>query len=304
MNRLLALLLVLATTAALAAPPAQTPTLPEALDLDAMARAKDAPPGSAGQATSDAEHPEQQAGTADDPAAAEEAGDAGATPELDEEASELFEAADAADAEAQDTPAAAEDAAGDAAEAEDPAVAEAATEAAGDETPNAAAGIAEEASDLFEEEAAAEGAAEDEPAGTSEAVAADADEEAPVEEGGAGAEQAPTDADREQGDRCRERAEDLLDAAERGDYTAATREFDASMKATLPAAKFGEAWRSLGQFGKLQARGQPHPGMGQGYYVVTIPLVFEKANLYAQIACDGEGAIAGFYVKPLDAHQP
>lgn len=319
MNRLPALLLVLATTAALAAPPAETPTAPETLDLDAMARAKDAPPGSAGKATPDPEHQEHQADADDDPSAAGKAGDAGSTPGPDEDASDLFEAEAAAEADAEDTAAAAEDDAGDAAEVDDPAADDVATDADGDETSKAATDIPGEASDLLEAEAAAEdgadstGIAEDEPAEADEPVGEDADndpvdegadEEAFVEDGDAGAEEAPTEADREQGDRCRQRAEDLLDAAERGDYGAATREFDASMKAALPAAKFGEAWQSLGQFGKLQARGQSHPGMGQGYYVVTIPLVFEKANLYAQIACNGEGAIAGFYVKPLDAHQP
>ena len=36
--------------------------------------------------------------------------------------------------------------------------------------------------------------------------------------------------------------------------------------------------------------GQPWP---------LVPLVFEKANLYAQVSCGSDGRIAGFYVKPL-----
>ncbi|MEP6510438.1 MAG: DUF3887 domain-containing protein [Dokdonella sp.] len=99
---------------------------------------------------------------------------------------------------------------------------------------------------------------------------------------------------------CEERAKSLLDAAQKGDYATATRDFDAKMRAGLPPAKFKQAWESLAQFGALSARGQSHPATSNGYIAVTIPLIFEKANLYAQIACGSDGRIAGFYVKPLD----
>ena len=99
---------------------------------------------------------------------------------------------------------------------------------------------------------------------------------------------------------CESRAAALLDAAEKGDFAAATRDFDAKMRSALPAAKLKKAWDSLAQFGALKARGQPHPATGKGYLVVTIPLIFDKANLYAQTACGSDGRIAGFFVKPLE----
>ena len=99
---------------------------------------------------------------------------------------------------------------------------------------------------------------------------------------------------------CEARASGLLDAAQKGDYVAAVRDFDAKMRSAMPAVKFKQAWESLAQFGALQARGQSHPAIGEGYLIVTIPLVFEKANLYARIACGSDGRIAGFYVKPLE----
>lgn len=71
------------------------------------------------------------------------------------------------------------------------------------------------------------------------------------------------------------------------------------MRTALPVPKFREKWQSLAQFGALEARGQPHPATLDGYIAVTIPLVFDKANLYAQVACGSDGRIAGFYVKPL-----
>lgn len=98
---------------------------------------------------------------------------------------------------------------------------------------------------------------------------------------------------------CEARATALLDAAQKGDYATATRDFDAKMRTAMPLPKFKQAWESLGQFGPLQARGQSHPMKGDGYIAITIPLIFDKANLYAQIACGSDGRIAGFYVKPL-----
>jgi hypothetical protein len=33
-------------------------------------------------------------------------------------------------------------------------------------------------------------------------------------------------------------------------------------------------------------------------------MVFEKANLYAQVSCGSDGRVAGFYVKPLEIPAP
>ncbi|MFC5488177.1 DUF3887 domain-containing protein [Dokdonella soli] len=98
---------------------------------------------------------------------------------------------------------------------------------------------------------------------------------------------------------CETNATSLLDAAEKGDYAAATKDFDAKMRSALPVPKFKQAWESLAQFGALQARGQSHASENEGYVAITIPLIFERANLYAQVACGSDGLIAGFYVKPL-----
>lgn len=106
-------------------------------------------------------------------------------------------------------------------------------------------------------------------------------------------------AERRLADACTARANALLDAAQKQDYEKATRDFDAKMRTALPVPKFREKWQSLAQFGALEARGQPHPATLDGYIAVTIPLVFDKANLYAQVACGSDGRIAGFYVKPL-----
>lgn len=111
---------------------------------------------------------------------------------------------------------------------------------------------------------------------------------------------APDDAERRLGAACEARAKSLLDSAQKGDYVTAIHDFDAKMRTALPEPKFKQAWESLAQFGALTARGQSHIAKGQDYLAVTVPLIFEKANLYAQVACGSDGRIAGFYVKPLD----
>ena len=98
---------------------------------------------------------------------------------------------------------------------------------------------------------------------------------------------------------CQARATSLLDDAEKSDFRGATSAFDAKMRTALPPQKLKEAWDQLSQFGKLVARGQSHLSSGEGYTLVMIPLIFEKANLVAQIACGTDGRIAGFYVKPV-----
>ena len=95
---------------------------------------------------------------------------------------------------------------------------------------------------------------------------------------------------------CAARAASLLDDAAKADYGSATRDFNAKMRTDMPAPKFKQQWESLAQFGKLVARGQSHLGTGEGYTLVMIPLIFEKTNLVAQIACGSDGRIAGFHV--------
>ena len=137
-------------------------------------------------------------------------------------------------------------------------------------------------------------------AGT-EATAEEAVEVAPADVTAETAPDAPGAgaAGRRQADACIGRTRSLLDAAQAGDFEKATHDFDAKMRGALTPEQFRQNWTSLAQFGRFSARGQAHPASHEGYVVVTVPLVFEKANLYAQVSCGSDGRIAGFYVKPL-----
>lgn len=98
---------------------------------------------------------------------------------------------------------------------------------------------------------------------------------------------------------CTNAAGAIIDNLEKGDAKAATADFDATMQANLSADKLAAAWQQVGsQFGKLQSRGTPQSAMYQGHTIVVLPLQFAKGGLNAQMACDADGKIAGFYMRP------
>jgi hypothetical protein len=99
---------------------------------------------------------------------------------------------------------------------------------------------------------------------------------------------------------CDDMSAAMLDALEKGDYKAATSNFDDQMRANLDAKKLGQAWASTSaQLGALQSRGFPQAAMYQELFIVVTPLYFEKGGLKAQVVCDAENKIAGFHIQPL-----
>lgn len=232
---------------------------PQEIDVDAMARAKDGKPTEPLVAPAAAQAPTAVGEAAHAEAAAPAAGESAPADSATPAAVEAAPVDAAAPAADEAAPAAATDTAAPA-----PAPADAAPAPAPEATPNAAEDVA--------------------PATRPSPLAPPP---------------APNALEKSLAAACEARATALLDAAQKADYASATRDFDARMRTALPPPKFQQAWESLAQFGHLQARGQSHPMKGDGYIAITIPLVFDKANLYAQIACGSDGRIAGFYVKPL-----
>lgn len=101
---------------------------------------------------------------------------------------------------------------------------------------------------------------------------------------------------------CEQLSHAFLDDLANGDFHAASTSFDDRMKGALSGDKLGKVWRSLAShFGKLESRGEPQAVMYQGLPVVGTALQFERGDLVAQLACDHDGKIAGFYVRPLPA---
>jgi hypothetical protein len=98
---------------------------------------------------------------------------------------------------------------------------------------------------------------------------------------------------------CAATANTLVDHLENGDFTAATSNFDANMKANLDAGKLGQFWKQVASHvGTLQDRGAPQNMMYDGHAVFTLPLHFEMGSANAQVACDADGKVAGFFLRP------
>jgi len=106
-------------------------------------------------------------------------------------------------------------------------------------------------------------------------------------------------ADAQRIESCTRAAGIMINTLEKGDAKAATSDFDATMQEKLGADKLGEVWKQVeGKLGKLQRIGTPQNMMYQGYAVVIQSLHFETGDLDAQVACDADGRIAGFFLHP------
>jgi len=100
-------------------------------------------------------------------------------------------------------------------------------------------------------------------------------------------------------------ARQALDRLDAGDYAQVEALFGAQMAAAVPADKLKAVWESLpAQVGKATGRGEAAVSAQGGATMVQIPLHFEKAELVAKFAIDGEGKIAGFVVQPAQTAAP
>ncbi len=85
----------------------------------------------------------------------------------------------------------------------------------------------------------------------------------------------------------------------KGDFTAASKDFDATMKEKLPPDKLEETWKGLNkQLGKLQKFGEARYEKSAKYQYVSVPCVFEKLTLDARITYTAEGQVTGLFFRP------
>ena len=100
-------------------------------------------------------------------------------------------------------------------------------------------------------------------------------------------------------------ARQTLDHLDAGEYAQVEELFGAQMAAAVPADKLKAVWESLpAQVGKATGRGATEVSAQGGATLVQVPLHFEKAELTAKFAIDGEGKIAGFVVQPAQTAAP
>ncbi|TBR38805.1 MULTISPECIES: DUF3887 domain-containing protein [Dyella] len=98
---------------------------------------------------------------------------------------------------------------------------------------------------------------------------------------------------------CESASARMLDALDRGDYPAATVDFNDTMKSRLTTDKLSEAWQAIpAQFGERGAREPAQSNQAGENTVVVTALHYGDSMIDAQVSCSADGKIAGFYIKP------
>jgi hypothetical protein len=98
---------------------------------------------------------------------------------------------------------------------------------------------------------------------------------------------------------CQAASTRLLDRLDKGDYAGATTDFNDQMKAAETTDKLGALWQSMPkQLGAPGAREPAQVSAIPNYVVVVTALHYGQGVIDAQVACDADGKIAGFYVRP------
>lgn len=97
------------------------------------------------------------------------------------------------------------------------------------------------------------------------------------------------------------KAEALVHSLAAGDYTSAEADFNAQMQQGLPAAKLKEVWSQItAQAGAYLKTGETKSAQYQGDTIVLVKTQFKNGALWAQVAFDKSGKVAGLYFKPAD----
>lgn len=98
---------------------------------------------------------------------------------------------------------------------------------------------------------------------------------------------------------CETASAHLLDALDQSDYTAATTDFDTTMKAKLTPDKLGQIWPAvLQQFGERGARDTPSVSAVGENTVVLTPLHYGQSTIDSKVTCDAQGKVTNFFIQP------
>ena len=91
-------------------------------------------------------------------------------------------------------------------------------------------------------------------------------------------------------------AEGMVDSMAKGDFASATKDFDATMQAALPAEKLGQSWAQVtAQIGAFKSRTGSREAQEAGFQTVHVTCQFEKARWDIKVVFDKDGKIGGLY---------
>ena len=98
-----------------------------------------------------------------------------------------------------------------------------------------------------------------------------------------------------------ERAIQVLDQLDAGQYQQVADNFDEQMAAAMDVATLGQVWASIPQqLGALQSRGEPQASQQDGMDVVVVPVQYERALANVTLAFNAEGELAGLFIQPAE----
>src|SRR5690606_23752368 len=103
-----------------------------------------------------------------------------------------------------------------------------------------------------------------------------------------------------------ERAIQVLDQLDAGQFQEVADNFDGQMAAAMDVDTLGQVWASIPQqLGPLQSRGEPQASQQDGHDVVVVPVQYERALANVTLAFNAQGELAGLFVQPAQpAAQP
>ena len=94
-------------------------------------------------------------------------------------------------------------------------------------------------------------------------------------------------------------AEGMVDSMAKGDFASATKDFDATMNATLSAEQLGQSWAQVtAQIGAFKSRTGSREAQEAGYQTVHVICQFEKASWDIKVTFDKDGKISGLWGSP------
>jgi len=98
-----------------------------------------------------------------------------------------------------------------------------------------------------------------------------------------------------------ERAAALVADLTDGRWAEVRRDFDETVAAGMSAAQLAATWaQTVGLVGRYEGMGEPVSHQAGDHTVVDIPLSFEAGELTARVAYDGDGKVAGLFLRRPD----
>ncbi|MEN6582686.1 MAG: alpha/beta fold hydrolase [Armatimonadota bacterium] len=94
-------------------------------------------------------------------------------------------------------------------------------------------------------------------------------------------------------------ADGMVDSMAKGDFAAATKDFDSKMNSVMSAQQLGQTWSQLtAQTGVFKSRNGSREVQEAGFQIVYVTCQFEKTMIDIKVVFDKDGKIGGLWFVP------